>query len=1056
MPLIFFKAPFSYRIVLTFGRMCSRFFTLLLSVSAAATLTAQPVHLPYRHFTILDGLAQQQITCLMQDSRGYIWAGTKAGLSKFDGERFENFHIRDGLPGIHLNQLFEDGEGNVWAFADANVGFFDGARWRTVLRRKLHLQGYRLGGAIFGWEPDSMRIWRMDKDTARVLRVFDEASLRAATQQANDLPGAWVNIRLHGELYFIKLDAEGRISNFQRRDSPFTYFQPAQLGHRYLYMTGPDRSRCCFIRQLEHETPLDSLRFPATFSLKQVLWWMYAKNGDAYFVGDNTLYHKPFGHIDAIPLNIPIQSPSKIIEDAEGAIWIASEAGLFQYFPNGFSYISEKDAPLTWNMVEDDKGHWWFGSFGQGLRRFDGQRFEQVRLPQHLLLKKEQVLNFYFGASKDHLGNLYFSTDLGLIALKNGRLVNLNKQHRLDDCFGSAVLFNLFDPIERKVLFGMQTGVVAYDPEKDKMQGLYSGDCDRCFVLGIARDSLQHYWFSSGGWTVRYHIPTKSVKIFRKKEGKVPFRGAYCIEADAGGGVWFGSVEEGLFYYDAQKEDFRRVGANILTREVYNLKIVDSILMVGEGSGLFALDLKTFHTNGKERIKAYNHRNGFLGTEPNQNGALFDSKKGNYWVIASNQVAFIHKSKLNFKGHPTKVRIFQINQHRIPYLTNGEKLLLTDTNEVKIRFESIGFQRPLRTQYSWRLIGHQERWSNWTEDPIAFFSQLPSGDYTFEVRSRHPGSEDSTAFVTDTFAFRVDIPFFKEPYFILYAFLTVGALLLLGLAGFLFYRKAKQEARVAQEAATGQERLAQLYQIQTLEAEKIAGERERLMQYYQIQTLQAQLKPHFIFNLLNSIKKSVVQGDQDEADRKIDHLSQLLRKTLESSVGANPENIGVDDQRISLQSEIELLRYYIELMAAVKKGKFTWSIEIDGNLNPSGIAITPMIVQPFVENAIRHGLLTESPQRGDGHLLVRFSKEKNGLLCTVSDGGVGVQATLKHQQENGKANKSLGIKLVKDRIRLLKEFGIHIELDIRDNPRGGTLVNILFKEKNQLHENHPR
>lgn len=1017
---------FILRQALYFYQMASlrQYIAACMMTAWAAGLPAQLLHLPYRHYTVHDGLAQQQVMCMMQDSRGYIWAGAKAGVSRFNGQYFENFRPAQGAPGNYIARLAEDYQGRIWASSYEGLGYYDGVEWRKVSDKggaELILPAPE--AALLFYYPQEHTLWRLSGDT---LAFADSITLQHVSRGRRYPPGArpghWAIYSDGPDTYtLIKIDAEGEVADAIELNRK-RYFQPVPAGQGQIYLASqPDSEGVVYISRPGEGQPLDSVRFNLKMDGFRITSLLRSRHGGLYLALDfKQVFCKVPGKLDAERLDIPISNATGLMAGREGAVWMHGEDGLYQYFPQGFKYISSRDAPTAWGFGEDDAGNYWISSFGHGLKRIHQGKLSSFPSPQGI----PNPDNFYFGLSQDHLGNLYFSHERGLFRFRQGHFDRILQQNPFSADNSSAILYNFFDTLDRKVIAGMKEGVVIYDPATGRPEPVHLEAINGANVLGITRDDNGNYWFtSSRRGIVKYHIPTKTISSFHKGEEGVPLSGAICVEngPGPGPGLWFGSFE-GLFYFSGETQEFRRIAESIIPGPVNNLKVVDSLLMIGSLSGLHALHLPSFYRKGKEWLKAYNPNNGFLGIEPDQNGAFLDSR-GNYWVLCFNQIATIPKEDINMEDYPSRVRIFQINGQRVPYAASEPIVLPRGENQITIRFESIGFQRPLRTQYSWRLLGYSEAWSAWAEDQIAFFPQLPSGEYAFEVRSRHPGSLDVASHITDSYRFQVRLPFFKEPHFYKFAFIIGFLLFALSGIGIGFYWNARRDARKARLAAT---------------------EREQMMKYYQIQTLQSQLQPHFIFNLLNAIKSFIVRGRQEEAEEHIERLSKVMRRFLESSVGAGLENLGQQGQEITLQSEIELLRYYAELMQVLKPGKFTFHIEVEPSIHPANVVIAPMIIQPFVENAIKHGLAPKKD--GPGHLLLRFSRNEDGLLCMVQDNGPGFPFGRPPAPDKGLGHRPMGIGLVMNRVELLRNFGIMINIRFESPPQGGARVHILFAE----------
>ena len=179
----------------------------------------------------------------------------------------------------------------------------------------------------------------------------------------------------------------------------------------------------------------------------------------------------------------------------------------------------------------------------------------------------------------------------------------------------------------------------------------------------------------------------------------------------------------------------------------------------------------------------------------------------------------------------------------------------------------------------------------------------------------------------------------------------------------------------------------------------------------QLTALRAQMNPHFIFNALNSIQQFVLEGNADEANRYLSRFSKLQREILNNS----------DQQFIPLEKEKDILEIYLELEQLRFKENFNYTIKIDDSIDTDEIMIPPMIVQPFVENAIWHGLM---PKQGNKEVSIDFHlKNDTYLVCTITDNGIGREAAsvIKANKETNNQHKSKGLSLVYDRLRILEK-----------------------------------
>ena len=212
-------------------------------------------------------------------------------------------------------------------------------------------------------------------------------------------------------------------------------------------------------------------------------------------------------------------------------------------------------------------------------------------------------------------------------------------------------------------------------------------------------------------------------------------------------------------------------------------------------------------------------------------------------------------------------------------------------------------------------------------------------------------------------------------------------------------------------------------EIKLLEINKMLAES-------QLMALRAQMNPHFVFNCLNSIQECIVTQKYGEASKYLNKFSKLFRMVLNNS-GRN---------LVTLQEEKEVLELYLELEEMRFERSFSYSIEMDEDLEPDDILIPSMLLQPYVENALWHGLMHKE---GDRRLLISFEKVNEDIFrCTIDDNGIGRQKSfeLKAQQSKAKRHESRGLKISKDRIDVLQKQGYHACLEIIDKTNGSGIA----------------
>ncbi|MFD2098807.1 sensor histidine kinase [Flagellimonas iocasae] len=250
-------------------------------------------------------------------------------------------------------------------------------------------------------------------------------------------------------------------------------------------------------------------------------------------------------------------------------------------------------------------------------------------------------------------------------------------------------------------------------------------------------------------------------------------------------------------------------------------------------------------------------------------------------------------------------------------------------------------------------------------------------------------------------------------------YLVIITVLLIFSAVLLFFRyQSKRKSNIVLQQKN------ELISNQKVLIEEMNNQLEKKM-------LRAQMNPHFIFNSLSSIRYLVSTNDKKAALTYLNKFSKLLRQILETSVNVS----------LVLHEEIELLKIYVELEALRFDNSFSYTFNIDENLDLYQYEVPMLLVQPYIENAILHGLL---PNEGPKKLSVSFKDEKDYIVCIIEDNGVGIGKTKK---ETKKERISRGMSITAQRIDALKNFSsqklVTVE-DLNSNGQSGTRVTILI------------
>lgn len=972
--------------------------------------------IPFKLYTPHDGLAQSQVLNIFQDSRGYMWIGTRDGFSSFNGVSFKSFNANSGLPFIYIYQIGED-----W---DGNIRFFTGKWWCKYDGKKITYDSARVRpyGGLFCID-QTKTIWvinTLDQELyySKDWKKWTNASLKIKALKDRKWYG------LHFDGYFNRLILH-------------------ELNSRYTYSLRFGQLKKLFRGQVDIATAPPNSRnklygfsYDSLFSVERDTVRLIKKglkfnirncivkaDGSLFFLakGRKTFYAiNKTGLIDSLPLK---EFTSLLFLDKDNNIWIGSEQGLIRPFTDGIQSFDQNKLHSIWSMVEDKDKRMYFGSFFKHeIVRYHNQKFEI--LPIHPIDNPQvnpELGSFYFGGSKDKNGNLYFSMPWGIMKYDGVKFSYFGQTTGSK----SISLYNFFDSEKNLLISGTTGGINIFDPKTEsvKYYGANKGLHLAGFVLGITKDKKGNYWLATGAGFGRLNVAKDTIdKNYSRNLKNLPYYGNVSIYCDFNGTIWAGSTR-GLLRYDEHRDSFVLVAPHIFRTSTSSIiGYRNKYLVVGALDGVYFLDLQTFYQKkGRLEIRCFNQHNGYLGIEPNQNCIYVDSRN-NVWVAASDVVTKFIPSELDMSPKPLTPYITSINDEKIPFESYRKKINLPrGTNTAKILFEAVGFERPSSTAFSYKLNNNQ--WSKWLNEDFAILDNLPSGEHRFYVRTRPSGTASANDYIKETtIQFSIHIPFYREPNFPVFAAFGLFAFFIL----IFWQRQRGVQAKIKHQA----------FENQQIELNR---ERNRQMKYLQIQTLQAQLNPHFIFNVLQAIQTRIYDGSREVASSLIVDLGNLVRRFLDSSV--NMDLSRIRNSEITLKQEINLLKSYIEFEQLQYSNRFDYEIFVDDDIETENVQVPPMLIQPYVENAIKHGILYEKDKRCC--LELSFKKTTDDVLvCSIIDNGVGRKRAKEIQESFIRMYKSRGTQILEERITIMQELGHGISVEVRDNPKGGTIVDL--------------
>jgi len=336
------------------------------------------------------------------------------------------------------------------------------------------------------------------------------------------------------------------------------------------------------------------------------------------------------------------------------------------------------------------------------------------------------------------------------------------------------------------------------------------------------------------------------------------------------------------------------------------------------------------------------------------------------------------------------------------HFNHSSVTLLPSNKGIDIAFQALAFPTDYRIEYSYRITGLQEEWISLGQNKLVTIPSLAPGAYTFEVKVGHPQSQSP---VTSLDIF-VGTPLYQQPWFLILSILMLGAAIYALLRWRIRHIRAEETERS--------------------EVNKKFAELE-------LKALRSQMNPHFMFNSLNSIKNYILHAEPKLAAEYLSNFAHLIRLILQNS----------REKMITLQEELETLTLYIELEQIRFDNRFEFNCIVEADVSLEQVMIPPMLLQPFIENAIWHGLMHKKEK---GHLSLRFSKEEKMIACVIEDDGVGRAIAAEMKSLSANKYKSMGMGITRDRMEIMNKMdalGISAEIIDKQDAAGlpsGTIV----------------
>ena len=983
---------------------------------------AQLPNISFEYISDRDGLPSRAVECVEEDSNGFMWFGTRKCLSRYDGYTFTRVNDK----WIH-GLLIDDLTGKIYCSSSSEKLIeLEPHTWKEK-----DIAGAATGGAYgtfrdsFGniWFSDRTNVNRYDPETGKVHTYpmrkttylyhkgyFTEDSQRNVLVLGMEVGVFQFDRKANKLICKIGLDCPVENENFEFEfrkgfvDKEDMLWVPvAGLGlMRYDLKTGQKKIYAC------PGLPL-LIAYEGKDELGRRIFWIgshsalgiFRPDSGKFFFFENLIPQKKYIVYDIVQ------------SSRNGILWICTSEGILKYDPNSQFIKSNRVGKIAQpvNAMLRDRSDptgntFWIAVAFQGLYKWN--------------LKTNQTTFFEFPLYSDQTESVWLIQDKNMKLWVGGNQWQIWDDGKSDPSDNDLEGIFQFDPVKGKYLptpfnvhhsffstpfysLGLidhkerfwiikhDEGIHVFDPKTNREIKLWSKEThDALFtnsnwVTDVFEDSRSVIWLTTFQGIFRFDEPTQT---FIKTETEYGIR---SITEAPDGSMWAVGWP-GLIKLDKD-------GRILLTRSVrdglYDSECVQVMadsynrIWVGtfDGLHLFDPDANTF--------RRFSVNDGLISNDTR----ISICPAGNSRLLVGNMGGWntIDMELLARSNHRSAVQLGNIRVNSRESRKDWTKPVTLKDNENAISFDFsvLNFRKPSDNYYTYYLEGLEQDWAHSGNDHQAFYTNLAPGKYIFHAR---PASISS--------GHELRVPFTIEPaWYETWWFRLAAALTVTGLLGYVYqnqlsYRTMKTRLELAE--------LARL-QKETKYNEEMAAYQLKLSET-EMASLRSQMNPHFIFNCLNSIQFFAAQNDSERASNYLSKFSRLIRLVLENS----------KSEYVTLENEVETLRLYIEMEAMRFPGKLDYYIETDSDIDPEMIRIPPLLLQPFVENAIWHGLMHKD---AGGMVRISLTKTENEVLhVEITDNGIGRQKATAYKSKSATKNKSLGMKITADRIELINQL----------------------------------
>jgi ligand-binding sensor domain-containing protein len=975
-------------------------------------------------YNVNDGLPSLQTYGAYQDKYGYLWVSTCEGISRFDGRQFTNYGLADGLPSLCAKGFFQDSRERLWVGTGAGMAQFKNNRF--VIYPTSDNQFVK--GVSNFFETKNKKVWAC---TSKGVYEFADTVWKKVLLYPGYKDEPCRNIiEKNEELYVSYRDA---IVCRTKDGKWLRIVTPPDNGSTDNIISVQNNQIWISIATSVYEIRNHKL-FPvykkAPTSDLQQLYYLVDSKRHLWLAGADYLKVSKPGDWQHFTDSINRNGYHYFIsEDSSHNVWTGTAEGLLKIKDISFSTIDKNNAALPdeiYNIIALHDNRLIFSSgTNSGLQLYANNRCKQI-LPPIMTSNK----NYYTGAvvayAFDDKNTLWMVTNFNRFLHFNGK--------RLDD-FSDAMhlkirgsIFDMDYVRSRKQFFICADSTLLYG-DSSKLSTFIPKNTGVPIIIPWLIHGMKNgllLLFIEGHGV--YCIDESNNLISLIKEtgfngSNKGYQWGISFHEDNSGNLWITFPGRGLYEYGFTKNKRPFLETRITVKDGLQSNKILSLtndrqnrIWVASSSGL---DILQKNNAGNWEVFNYGKAGDF-------NISVTDGEKlacdtdGNVWLSSPQKIIkfnaatirlqkesphiIIEKVTLAFKEtNWSKLADSLYSYYELPY----HPVLSYNQNSLGIFFNAIDLSMSnSNPEYSYKLIPLDTSWSTPSKTKSISFAQLPAGTYRFIVKTKDLASGWSKP---TTFIFTIKQPFWNQWWF---------RIIIVAIAAFIIISIFKARVKKIRNDAFIQHQLKEL----------------------EMKALKAQMNPHFIYNALNSIQALVANDKKAEGIHYIGSFSRLLRGVLDNS----------ENNVISLDKELETVDLYIQLESLRLDMQLHYKKIVPENVVTEFEKIPPLVLQPFVENALWHGL---SRKEGEKEIKITVSLNDDWLFCEITDNGIGREKAQELKNDSKAIHQSKAIDITRRRLIDFNE-GDSVSpvsfFDLRDDQQNpsGTRVVLQIKRKN--------